>query len=107
MRHILYLLPPIPVHLEDTISTSDPGSIVVDGVNLDDIREFARQFKIRRLSLGLTQTQVGVALSATEGPSYSQSAICRLRKREGCVRVSGVCVRECTTCIEWSTVYTV
>jgi len=49
----------------------------VDGVNLDEIREFAKQFKIRRLSLGLTQTQVGQALSATEGPSYSQSAICR------------------------------
>ena len=49
----------------------------MDGVNLDEIREFAKQFKIRRLSLGLTQTQVGQALSATEGPSYSQSAICR------------------------------
>ena len=61
---------------EDTISTSGEGT-VVDGVNLDEIREFAKQFKIRRLSLGLTQTQVGQALSATEGPSYSQSAICR------------------------------
>ena len=49
----------------------------MDGVNLDEIREFAKTFKIRRLSLGLTQTQVGQALSATEGPSYSQSAICR------------------------------
>jgi len=49
----------------------------VDGVNLDEMREFAKQFKIRRLSLGLTQTQVGQALSVTEGPSYSQSAICR------------------------------
>ncbi|PKU29171.1 pou class transcription factor hypothetical protein [Limosa lapponica baueri] len=49
----------------------------VDGVNLEEIREFAKAFKIRRLSLGLTQTQVGQALSATEGPAYSQSAICR------------------------------
>ena len=32
---------------------------------------------MRRLVLGLTQTQVGQALSATEGPAYSQSAICR------------------------------
>ena len=62
--------------LADTISTTGEGT-VVDGVNLDEIREFAKQFKIRRLSLGLTQTQVGQALSATEGPSYSQSAICR------------------------------
>ncbi|XP_011314729.1 POU domain, class 6, transcription factor 1 isoform X2 [Fopius arisanus] len=49
---------------------------VVDGINLDEIKEFAKAFKIRRLSLGLTQTQVGQSLSITEGPAYSQSAIC-------------------------------
>ncbi|KAJ8336874.1 hypothetical protein SKAU_G00380940 [Synaphobranchus kaupii] len=54
---------------------SPPGE--VEGVNLEEIREFAKAFKIRRLSLGLTQTQVGQALSAAEGPAYSQSAICR------------------------------
>uniref|UniRef100_A0A3B5AXG6 POU class 6 homeobox 1 n=1 Tax=Stegastes partitus TaxID=144197 RepID=A0A3B5AXG6_9TELE len=47
-----------------------------EGINLEEIREFAKNFKIRRLSLGLTQTQVGQALTATEGPAYSQSAIC-------------------------------
>ncbi|XP_023671922.1 POU domain, class 6, transcription factor 2-like isoform X1 [Paramormyrops kingsleyae] len=52
-----------------------PGE--VDGVSLEEIREFAKAFKVRRLSLGLTQTQVGQALSAAEGPAYSQSAICR------------------------------
>ena len=52
----------------------------VDGVNLDEIREFAKAFKLRRLALGLTQTQVGHALSATKGPAYSQSAICRFEK---------------------------
>ncbi|XP_070623499.1 POU domain, class 6, transcription factor 2 isoform X2 [Erythrolamprus reginae] len=56
------------------------ASSEVDGVNLEEIREFAKTFKIRRLSLGLTQTQVGQALSATEGPAYSQSAICRFEK---------------------------
>ncbi|KAK8388292.1 hypothetical protein O3P69_020352 [Scylla paramamosain] len=30
--------------------------------------------------MGLTQTQVGQALSITEGPAYSQSAICRFEK---------------------------
>lgn len=49
---------------------------VVDGINLDEIKDFAKAFKLRRLSLGLTQTQVGQALSVTEGPAYSQSAIC-------------------------------
>ena len=68
----------------DIISGAREGTIV-DGVNLDEIREFAKQFKIRRLSLGLTQTQVGQALSATEGPSYSQSAICRLVNFTVCI----------------------
>ncbi|KZC14683.1 POU domain, class 6, transcription factor 2 [Dufourea novaeangliae] len=49
---------------------------IVDGINLEEMREFSKVFKIRRLSLGLTQTQVGQALSAQEGPAYSQSAIC-------------------------------
>ncbi|XP_058974803.1 POU domain, class 6, transcription factor 2-like isoform X3 [Musca domestica] len=49
---------------------------MVDGIDLDEIKEFAKAFKLRRLSLGLTQTQVGQALSVTEGPAYSQSAIC-------------------------------
>ncbi|XP_064614136.1 POU domain, class 6, transcription factor 1-like [Liolophura sinensis] len=65
--------------LPNTVSNSTE-STTVDGINLDEIKEFAKQFKIRRLSLGLTQTQVGQALSATEGPAYSQSAICRFEK---------------------------
>lgn len=72
-----------------TASSSQPGmphhnqithATTVDGVNLDEIREFAKAFKLRRLALGLTQTQVGQALSATKGPAYSQSAICRFEK---------------------------
>lgn len=56
---------------------SESRGHTVDGINLDEIKEFAKAFKLRRLSLGLTQTQVGQALSITEGPAYSQSAICR------------------------------
>ncbi|XP_023775309.1 POU domain, class 6, transcription factor 2 isoform X2 [Cyanistes caeruleus] len=62
------------------VSNPQTATGEVDGVNLEEIREFAKAFKIRRLSLGLTQTQVGQALSATEGPAYSQSAICRFEK---------------------------
>ncbi|XP_048239186.1 POU domain, class 6, transcription factor 1-like isoform X3 [Haliotis rufescens] len=69
----------LPISFPDTVGNSTE-STTVDGINLDEIKEFARQFKIRRLSLGLTQTQVGQALSATEGPAYSQSAICRFEK---------------------------
>ena len=61
---------------ETLVSSTEPGS-VIDGIVLDDIKEFAKQFKSRRLAMGLTQTQVGHALSAAEGPAYSQSAICR------------------------------
>lgn len=64
--------------IAETINNTDAA--IVDGVNLSDIRDFAKQFKLRRLQLGLTQTQVGMALSATQGPSYSQSAICRFEK---------------------------
>uniref|UniRef100_A0A914UMV6 POU domain protein n=1 Tax=Plectus sambesii TaxID=2011161 RepID=A0A914UMV6_9BILA len=52
----------------------------IDGINLEEIKEFAKSFKLKRLSMGLTQTQVGQALSLTEGPAYSQSAICRFEK---------------------------
>uniref|UniRef100_S4RUZ1 POU domain protein n=1 Tax=Petromyzon marinus TaxID=7757 RepID=S4RUZ1_PETMA len=52
----------------------------IDNMKLEEIREFARAFKIRRLSMGLTQTQVGQAMSSTEAPAYSQSAICRFEK---------------------------
>uniref|UniRef100_T1GWW6 POU-specific domain-containing protein n=1 Tax=Megaselia scalaris TaxID=36166 RepID=T1GWW6_MEGSC len=60
----------------DEPTINQATSNVVDGIDLDEIKEFAKAFKLRRLSLGLTQTQVGQALSVTEGPAYSQSAIC-------------------------------
>lgn len=65
--------------LPNTISNSTE-STTIDGINLDEIKDFAKKFKIWRLSMGLTQTQVGQALSAREGPAYSQSAICRFEK---------------------------
>jgi hypothetical protein len=58
----------------------DETTTTVDGINLEEIKQFAKVFKLRRLALGLTQTQVGQALSVTRGPAYSQSAICRFEK---------------------------
>lgn len=66
------------LHVKDEPTINQTNCNVVDGIDLDEIKEFAKAFKLRRLSLGLTQTQVGQALSVTEGPAYSQSAICRL-----------------------------
>ncbi|NXN91145.1 PO6F1 factor, partial [Rhinopomastus cyanomelas] len=79
---------PVPITCSETPTVSQlvskppapSGAAEEDGINLEEIREFAKNFKIRRLSLGLTQTQVGQALTATEGPAYSQSAICRFEK---------------------------
>ncbi|XP_029325965.1 POU domain, class 6, transcription factor 1 isoform X3 [Mus caroli] len=77
---------PIPITCSETptvsqlVSKPHTPSLDEDGINLEEIREFAKNFKIRWLSLGLTQTQVGQALTATEGPAYSQSAICRFEK---------------------------
>lgn len=67
----------IEQNFADQPTINQTNSNVVDGINLDEIKDFAKAFKLRRLSLGLTQTQVGQALSVTEGPAYSQSAICR------------------------------
>jgi len=67
----------IPSLPPDEPTINQATTNVVDGIDLDEIKEFAKAFKLRRLSLGLTQTQVGQALSVTEGPAYSQSAICR------------------------------
>jgi class 6 POU domain transcription factor len=50
---------------------------IVDGVDVEEMKRFAARFKISRLTLGLTQQQVCQHLSATEGTTYSQSAICR------------------------------
>lgn len=77
---------PVPISCGDMakvgqlVNKPQPAVSGEEGINLEEIREFAKNFKIRRLSLGLTQTQVGQALTATEGPAYSQSAICRFEK---------------------------
>ncbi|PAA53460.1 hypothetical protein BOX15_Mlig006637g1 [Macrostomum lignano] len=66
--------------LEELSRRPDLHRSVVDGVDLNEIGQFAREFKLRRLRLGLTQTQIGAALSAARGPAYSQSAISRFEK---------------------------
>ncbi|KAJ8265516.1 hypothetical protein COCON_G00146150 [Conger conger] len=86
VKTVTSLSAPVPIACVDSptvgqlVSKPQPGVAEEEGINLEEIREFAKNFKIRRLSLGLTQTQVGQALTATEGPAYSQSAICRFEK---------------------------
>ena len=60
---------------------------VMQGIDLEQVKQFAAEFKAARLSLGLTQTQVGQALNSSvvegeESISVSQSTICRFEKLE-------------------------
>jgi len=56
---------------------------VMQGVDLEKVKSFASQFKMARLQLGLTQTQVGQALTgSSEEHPVSQSTICRFEKLE-------------------------
>jgi len=43
----------------------------------DDLEAFARQFKQRRIKLGFTQADVGLALGTLYGNVFSQTTICR------------------------------
>ncbi|CAF3420541.1 unnamed protein product [Rotaria sp. Silwood1] len=72
--------PTIATTLATLPINNNEASTTIDGINLEEIKQFAKAFKLRRLALGLTQTQVGQALSVTRGPAYSQSAICRFEK---------------------------
>jgi len=58
---------------------------VMQGIDLDQVNKFASEFKSARISLGLTQTQVGQALNKItqdDSLSVSQSTICRFEKLE-------------------------
>jgi len=57
---------------------------IMQGIDLDGIKQFAADFRSVRISLGLTQTQVGLALQTVvgEGTIVSQSTICRFEKLE-------------------------
>ncbi|XP_013774748.2 POU domain, class 3, transcription factor 4-like [Limulus polyphemus] len=45
--------------------------------NSDDLENFAKQFKQKRIKLGFTQADVGLALGTLYGNVFSQTTICR------------------------------
>ncbi|XP_032888499.1 pituitary-specific positive transcription factor 1 [Amblyraja radiata] len=49
----------------------------VDSPEIKELEMFANQFKLRRIKLGYTQTNVGEALAAVHGSEFSQTTICR------------------------------
>merc|ERR1719461_1020242 len=48
-----------------------------DTPSSDDLEAFAKQFKQRRIKLGYTQADVGLALGTLYGNVFSQTTICR------------------------------
>ncbi|XP_077584217.1 pituitary-specific positive transcription factor 1 [Stigmatopora nigra] len=49
----------------------------MDSPQIQELEMFANDFKIRRIKLGYTQTNVGEALAAVHGSEFSQTTICR------------------------------
>ncbi|XP_041068026.1 POU domain, class 3, transcription factor 1 [Cetorhinus maximus] len=58
-----------PQHHQDHSDEDAPTS--------DDLEHFAKQFKQRRIKLGFTQADVGLALGTLYGNVFSQTTICR------------------------------
>ncbi len=62
-----------------TVNLSLPMSTDEDGntPSSDDLEQFAKEFKQRRIKLGFTQADVGLALGTLYGNVFSQTTICR------------------------------
>ncbi|XP_030614552.1 pituitary-specific positive transcription factor 1 isoform X3 [Archocentrus centrarchus] len=59
-------------------SMRDPEDApAMDSPQIRELEMFANDFKIRRIKLGYTQTNVGEALAAVHGSEFSQTTICR------------------------------
>ncbi|XP_044043288.1 POU domain, class 3, transcription factor 3-B isoform X1 [Siniperca chuatsi] len=58
------------------VNSHDPHSDD-DTPTSDDLEQFAKQFKQRRIKLGFTQADVGLALGTLYGNVFSQTTICR------------------------------
>ena len=55
----------------------DGGHSDEESPSSDDLEQFAKQFKQRRIKLGFTQADVGLALGTLYGNVFSQTTICR------------------------------
>ncbi|XP_024918508.1 POU domain, class 3, transcription factor 3-B isoform X3 [Cynoglossus semilaevis] len=65
-----------PHHQQHGVNSHDPHSDD-DTPTSDDLEQFAKQFKQRRIKLGFTQADVGLALGTLYGNVFSQTTICR------------------------------
>ncbi|CAD6189740.1 unnamed protein product [Caenorhabditis auriculariae] len=62
---------------EENTAPTTQGSDDGDHACADDLEGFAKQFKQRRIKLGYTQADVGLALGTLYGNVFSQTTICR------------------------------
>ncbi|CAG5865761.1 unnamed protein product [Menidia menidia] len=62
-------------HQHHGVSHDSPSD--EDTPTSDDLEHFAKQFKQRRIKLGFTQADVGLALGTLYGNVFSQTTICR------------------------------
>ncbi|XP_042666465.1 pituitary-specific positive transcription factor 1 isoform X1 [Centrocercus urophasianus] len=58
-------------------SKSVEEPVDMDSPEIRELEKFANEFKLRRIKLGYTQTNVGEALAAVHGSEFSQTTICR------------------------------
>lgn len=72
-QHMLRDIQPSP-HLHHHMERDQPEE---DTPTSDDLEAFAKQFKQRRIKLGFTQADVGLALGTLYGNVFSQTTICR------------------------------
>ena len=66
---------PIRIHSGSIAGTESAGE--EETPSSDDLEQFAKQFKQRRIKLGFTQADVGLALGTLYGNVFSQTTICR------------------------------
>lgn len=66
-----------PHHQQHHTGLSHDPQSDEDTPTSDDLENFAKQFKQRRIKLGFTQADVGLALGTLYGNVFSQTTICR------------------------------
>ncbi|TMW47562.1 hypothetical protein DOY81_007356 [Sarcophaga bullata] len=69
--------PSLPIHPHHMHGDRDVSGGEEDTPTSDDLEAFAKQFKQRRIKLGFTQADVGLALGTLYGNVFSQTTICR------------------------------
>jgi len=75
-----HMQPPFMDRYRDSHNASPRSLVDEDTMNpptSDDLEAFAKQFKQRRIKLGFTQADVGLALGTLYGNVFSQTTICR------------------------------